>query len=105
MECSRVKKILQNPLKTVYAQQGKAEEQESYPACRSSPQGERSKNNSGQYKGVVKPTSKNEFKDVIDELIVRGAQGIILGCTEIPMPIGGEDSSVPLFDTTKDRKL
>ncbi|GLI35940.1 hypothetical protein DAMNIGENAA_33730 [Desulforhabdus amnigena] len=43
--------------------------------------------------------------DVIDELIVRGAQGIILGCTEIPMPIGGEDSSVPLFDTTKDRKL
>lgn len=52
-------------------------------------------------KGVVKPTSKNEFKAVIDELIVRGAQGIILGCTEIPMLIGDEDSSVPLFDTTK----
>lgn len=51
-------------------------------------------------KGIVTQTSKEELKEVIRELIARGAQGIILGCTEIPMLIKEEDSAVPLFDTT-----
>lgn len=51
-------------------------------------------------KGVVSQSSKNEFKTVIDGLVKQGAEGIILGCTEIPMLITQEDSAVPLFDTT-----
>ena len=34
-------------------------------------------------------------------LVVRGAQGIILGCTEIPLLVKPEDASVPLYDTTR----
>lgn len=52
-------------------------------------------------KGVVKPASRNAFKDVIEELATRGAQGIILGCTEIPMLMGSEDCGIPLLDTTR----
>ncbi|MGZ8948673.1 MAG: aspartate/glutamate racemase family protein, partial [Candidatus Aminicenantales bacterium] len=36
----------------------------------------------------------------IEDLINRGAEGVILGCTEIPMLIGAKDSPVPVFDTT-----
>jgi aspartate racemase len=39
-------------------------------------------------------------KEVINALVAQGAEGIILGCTEIPMLIKEADSSVPLFDTT-----
>ena len=52
-------------------------------------------------KGVVKPSSRNAFKGVIEELGARGAQGIILGCTEIPMLMGSEDCGIPLLDTTR----
>jgi aspartate racemase len=52
-------------------------------------------------KGVVNPSSRNAFKDVIEELAARGAQGIVLGCTEIPMLMGNEDCGIPLLDTTK----
>jgi aspartate racemase len=37
---------------------------------------------------------------VIERLITRGAQGIILGCTEIPLLVKQEDCQVPVFDTT-----
>jgi aspartate racemase len=50
--------------------------------------------------GVINQSSKDQFKEVISELVARGAEGIILGCTEIPMLIKDEDSTVPLFDTT-----
>jgi aspartate racemase len=50
--------------------------------------------------GVTKQSSKDQFKAVIDELIARGAEGIILGCTEIPMLIKEGDCPVPLYDTT-----
>ncbi len=50
--------------------------------------------------GVVKPASKERLKAIIDGLAARGAQGIILGCTEIPLIIGQEDSRLPVFDTT-----
>lgn len=50
--------------------------------------------------GVINQSSKDGFKNVIDELVGQGAEGIILGCTEIPMLIEVGDSPVPLFDTT-----
>ncbi len=50
--------------------------------------------------GVVKESSKELFINIIHELQKRGAQGVILGCTEICMLIGAEDVSVPVFDTT-----
>jgi aspartate racemase len=51
-------------------------------------------------KGIINRSSKDQFKVVITELVARGAEGIILGCTEIPMLIKEGDCPVPLFDTT-----
>ncbi len=50
--------------------------------------------------GIIKDQSQKEFAAIIDRLITRGAQGIILGCTEIPLLVKQEDFAVPLFDTT-----
>lgn len=50
--------------------------------------------------GNIKNTSKNEYIRIIDNLVKQGAEGIILGCTEIPLLIKQEDVSVPIFDTT-----
>ena len=50
--------------------------------------------------GIVKDESREAYKRIIDHLIERGAQGIILGCTEIMLLISPEDCPVPSFDTT-----
>lgn len=50
--------------------------------------------------GEVRAESRMAYREVIARLIARGAQAIILGCTEIMLLVSGEDSSVPLFDTT-----
>lgn len=50
--------------------------------------------------GVFNETSKRRYLDVIGRLQGRGAQGVILGCTEIPLLVKQEDVDVPLFDTT-----
>ncbi len=50
--------------------------------------------------GKVNETSRADYRRVIAGLIAQGAQAIILGCTEISLLIGTEDSPVPLFDTT-----
>ncbi|UOE94658.1 aspartate/glutamate racemase family protein [Alkalihalobacillus sp. LMS39] len=50
--------------------------------------------------GKITKESKEVYKQVIDTLRMNGAEGIILGCTEIELLIKEEDSSVPLFDTT-----
>ena len=50
--------------------------------------------------GEVRPESRTAFREIIDRLVRRGAQAIILGCTEIMLLVSAEDSSVPLFDTT-----
>lgn len=52
-------------------------------------------------KGILKPGTKKGFLEMIDRLIERGAEGIILGCTEIPLIIKEEDVRVPAFDTTR----
>ena len=48
-----------------------------------------------------KSETKEGFLEIIDKLEKQGAEGIILGCTEIPMLIHQKDSSMPLFDTTQ----
>jgi len=50
--------------------------------------------------GQVKSVSREAYKQIIEELVAAGAQGIILGCTEIGLLVKEEDSNVPLFDTT-----
>ncbi len=50
--------------------------------------------------GVKKESSKEKFKEVIKKLISDGADGLILGCTEIPLLISQKDVEAPLFDTT-----
>jgi len=51
-------------------------------------------------KGIFLPETKAAFLKIIDKLIARGAEGIVLGCTEIPILIKQEDCIVPVFDTT-----
>ncbi|MEL0652726.1 aspartate/glutamate racemase family protein [Algibacter sp. TI.3.09] len=51
-------------------------------------------------KGILNPESKLIYQEVIKRLIAQGAEGVILGCTEIPLLIKQEDVSVPVFDTT-----
>ena len=51
-------------------------------------------------RGQFLPSSRKEFQRIIDDLKERGAQGVILGCTEIPMLIRQKDSEIPVFDTT-----
>ena len=50
--------------------------------------------------GTIKDTSRQRYKAIIEELSGRGAQGIVLGCTEIPLLVKQDDVKVPLFDTT-----
>jgi aspartate racemase len=49
--------------------------------------------------GRFTPSTKRAFLDVIAELRGRGAQGVVLGCTEIPLLLRPEDCDLPLFDT------
>ena len=51
--------------------------------------------------GEFKKSSKETYLKIIDSLILKGAKGIILGCTEIPLLINQNDVSLPIFDTTK----
>jgi aspartate racemase len=50
--------------------------------------------------GVVRPQSRQAFQQVLARLTARGAQAVIMGCTEISLLIGPQDAEVPLFDTT-----
>jgi aspartate racemase len=51
--------------------------------------------------GIVKPESREYFLAVIGKLVQRGAEGVILGCTEIELLVRPEDSITPLFPTTR----
>jgi aspartate racemase len=50
-------------------------------------------------RGRVLDPARREYRRIIADLAARGAQGVILGCTEIAMLVGDDDSPVPLFDT------
>lgn len=52
-------------------------------------------------KGILKESSRKEFLEIIQELINNGAQGIILGCTEIGLLVTPKDTIAVLFDTTQ----
>lgn len=49
--------------------------------------------------GIINSNSKKKFLEIVDKLRSKGAEGIILGCTEIGLLIKNEDTDVPLFDT------
>jgi aspartate racemase len=49
--------------------------------------------------GRILGTSCEAYRGIIEDLVARGAQGVILGCTEIGLLVGEGDASVPLFDT------
>ena len=51
--------------------------------------------------GVIRDESKAAFVDIIDELGREGAQGVILGCTEIGLLVQQTDAELPVFDTTQ----
>jgi aspartate racemase len=50
--------------------------------------------------GVIRDESRDACREVIARLVARGAEGIVLGCTEIMLLVGEGDSAVPLYDTT-----
>ena len=51
--------------------------------------------------GQLKEPSRRQFRKVIVDLVAKGAEGIILGCTEIPLIVKQEDYEIPLYDTTR----
>lgn len=52
-------------------------------------------------RGVVADASRAEYRRIIEDLVRQGAEGIILGCTEIELLISAADSPVPVFPTTR----
>ncbi len=50
--------------------------------------------------GKIHDTSRQHYTRIIADLAERGAEGVILGCTEISLLVGPEDASIPVFDTT-----
>lgn len=52
-------------------------------------------------KGIISEESRDRFKVIINSLKEQGAEGVILGCTEIPLLIREGDVDIPIFDTTK----
>jgi aspartate racemase len=51
--------------------------------------------------GKIEQHSKKQYIDIIEQMVSQGAEGVILGCTEIGLLVHQEDSRVPLFDTTR----
>ncbi len=51
-------------------------------------------------RGVVSDVSRARFVDVVGRLVADGAQGVVLGCTEIELLLGADDVDVPVFATT-----
>jgi aspartate racemase len=50
---------------------------------------------------VIREESRAFYRSAIDDLVAAGAQGIVLGCTEIGLLMAPADAVVPLFDTTR----
>ena len=51
--------------------------------------------------GEIRQHSKEQYIGIIEQMVHQGAEGVILGCTEIGLLIHKQDSQVPLFDTTR----
>jgi len=50
---------------------------------------------------VVREDSRATYRGIMADLVAAGARGMILGCTEIGLLIGPDDTTVPVFDTTE----
>lgn len=50
--------------------------------------------------GIINNESKKKYVEIINKLSEKGAEGVVLGCTEIPLLIKQEDVSIKVFDTT-----
>ena len=51
--------------------------------------------------GKVAPTSRAALREIVRRQLERGAEGVVLGCTELPMAMGAGDVDTPVFDTTE----
>lgn len=51
--------------------------------------------------GIINEHSKKKYLDIIDRLVRKGAEAVILGCTEITLLISQEDCNIPVYDTTR----
>ena len=51
--------------------------------------------------GVINDKSRSEYRRIMRDLADRGAEAILLGCTEIDLLVGPDDAPVPIFDTTR----
>jgi aspartate racemase len=51
-------------------------------------------------KGIFTEKNRAHCRELISKLVSEGAQGIVLGCTELPMLLTADDSAVPMLDTT-----
>lgn len=51
--------------------------------------------------GSIRPESRQQYLDIIQGMLDKGVEGVILGCTEIGLLVHQQDSQVPLFDTTR----
>lgn len=51
--------------------------------------------------GIVREESREVYREVIERLAIAGAEGVILGCTEIELLISADDSPIPVFPTTR----
>lgn len=51
--------------------------------------------------GVVRAETKTAYLSIVDELLERGARGLILGCTELPLLLAPADFAIPVFDTVE----
>ena len=52
-------------------------------------------------RGVIRPESKARYQEIVEDLLAEGAQGVILGCTEVGLLIRDGDVPAPVFDTTR----
>ncbi|MRN56585.1 aspartate/glutamate racemase family protein [Paenibacillus monticola] len=52
-------------------------------------------------KGEIKEASKKQYLEIMDNLVMNGAEGVILGCTEITLLIKQADTAIQIFDTTQ----
>jgi aspartate racemase len=52
-------------------------------------------------RGIVTAATKAAYLEVIAQLVARGAEGIVFGCTELPLLLSQRDVAVPVFDTTR----
>ena len=52
-------------------------------------------------KGIIKDSSRAEYKRIMETLVAHGAEGLILGCTEITLLVSQADASAPVFDSTR----